>query len=134
MESIKQFVFARNSAFHIINNAPQEKWAEMPGSSSNNIHWNAGHIFVLAEGLLCLRLERGRQTGREMCRQQRKLSMHFKSKWDALTEFCGELDQDADQPVTIGPLEMTTINAVLQFVTFHEGMHTGIIKSLTKKA
>ncbi|MEM1503097.1 DinB family protein [Domibacillus sp. 8LH] len=149
MESIKQFIFARNAALGTIAKAPENKWDEIPAGFSNNIRWNAGHIFVAAEGLLHLADEAyetvhpdwnalfatgtrpanwpaefpsAEEITNALQEQLNRVERHFSAK----------LGEKAAKPVTIGPLEMTTVEALLQFVTFHEGMHTGVINSLTK--
>ncbi|WP_050181649.1 DinB family protein [Domibacillus robiginosus] len=149
MESIKQFIFARNAALGTIAKAPENKWDEVPAAFSNNIRWNAGHIFVTAEGLLHLadesyevsqpewqalfatgtrpadwpkELPSAEDITNALQEQMNRIEHHFSAK----------LTEKAVKPVTIGPLEMTTVEAVLQFVTFHEGMHTGVINSLAK--
>ena len=149
METMQHFIFARNAALGTINKAPQGKWDEMPGSSLNNIRWNAGHIFVSAEGLLHMadnsyeianpewgalfatgtrpadwqgEVPSAEEITNALQEQMGRIERHFSVK----------LDQKASQSIKIGPLDMTTVNAILQFVTFHEGMHTGIINSLSK--
>lgn len=149
MEAIKQFIFARNAALGKIKSAPQEKWDEMPGSSSNNIRWNAGYIFVSAEGLMHMAdnayemvnpkwgalfatgtrpadwegdIPSAEEITGALQEQMGRIERHFSAI----------LNQETSQSVKIGPLEMTTVNAVLQFVTFHEGIHTGVINTLTK--
>ncbi|OES43829.1 DinB family protein [Domibacillus iocasae] len=149
MESIKQFIFARNAALGTLAKAPEGKWDEMPGSFSNNIRWNAGHIFVSAEGLLHMadsaynmensewavlfatgtrpsdwpgNVPSAEEITSALQEQMGRIERHFAAK----------LGDHAAQSIKIGPLEMTTVEAVLQFVTFHEGMHTGIINSLSK--
>lgn len=149
MEAIKQFIFARNTTLGTISRAPQEKWDELPGSSPNNIRWNAGHIFMSAEGLMHMadssyeivnpkwgtlfatgtrpadwegNIPSAEEITEALQEQKGRIERHFSAI----------LDQGASQSVKIGPLEMTTVDAVLQFVTFHEGMHTGVINTLIK--
>lgn len=149
MESIKQFIFTRNAALGTIASVPSDKWDQMPGTSSNNIRWNAGHIFVSAEGLLhkadptYVVENEGWQalfaTGTRPADWQGDIPSD-EAIVEALKEqmgrierhFSAKLEQEAAQSVTIGPLEMTTVNAVLQFVSYHEGLHTGVIKSMSK--
>lgn len=148
MESMKQFGFSRAAAIGALEQAPKEKWNEQPSGYSNTIHWNAGHIYFSAEGLLhtaddSYEIERpewgalfatgthpSEWTGdvpeaeeivKALKRQAGRIEAHFAEKRSA----------EASNPLTIAGFEMATVEAILQFVTWHEGIHTGIIKSLT---
>ncbi|WP_046179777.1 DinB family protein [Domibacillus tundrae] len=149
MESIKQYIFARNAVLGTLAKAPEEKWDEMPGSSPNNIRWNAGHIFVSAEGFLHLADDAYKVANPEwgalfatgtrpsdwpaQVPSEEEITSALQEQMGRIERhFSAKLGDNASQSVKIGPLEMTTVEAVLQFVTFHEGMHTGIINSLSK--
>ncbi|OAH53568.1 MULTISPECIES: DinB family protein [Bacillaceae] len=148
MESIKQFGFSRAATIGALQQAPKEKWDEQPDGYSNTIHWNAGHIYFAAEGLLHMaddsyEIERPKwgamfATGtrpsewtgdvpeaeeivKALEQQAGRIEAHFAEK----------LSAEASNPLTIAGFEMATVEAILQFVTGHEGTHVGIIKSLT---
>ncbi|OKL37397.1 DinB family protein [Domibacillus mangrovi] len=145
MESMKQFGFSRAATIGTLEQAPKEKWDEQPSGYSNTIHWNAGHVYFITEALLhrvddSYEIERpewgalfgngtrpSEWTGdvpeaeeivKALGQQVGRVKAHFSEK-------------RSSNPVTIAGFEMTTVEAILQFVTWHEGMHLGIIKSLT---
>jgi hypothetical protein len=94
-----------DSAYEMVN----QKWGALFATGTRPAEWE-GDIPSAEEIIEALQEQMGR------------IERHF----------AATLDQEAAQSVKIGPLEMTTIDAILQFVTFHEGMHTGIINTLTK--
>lgn len=148
MEATKQFGFSRAAAIGTLEQASKEKWDEQPSGYSNTIRWNAGHIYFTAEALLHMaddsyEIERpewgalfatgtrpSEWTGdvpeaeeiiKALEQQAGRVKAHFAEKRSA----------EASKPLNIRGFEMTTVEAILQFVTWHEGVHIGIIKSLT---
>lgn len=149
MDLMKHFVFSRMAALRIVEHAPEEKWDKQPGECSNTIRWNAGHIYVSAEVMLNMADETYEISHPEW--NALFASGTRPSEWtgetleaaeiiEALREqsgriekhFAGKLEQDASKPLVIGPLEMKTAEAILQFVIFHESMHAGTINTLSK--
>lgn len=148
MESIQQFVFSRMAALRIVEHAPEEKWDSQPGTFPNTIRWNAGHIYVSAEVMLNMADESYTVSHPEW--NALFASGTRPSEWtgekleaaeiiEALREqssriekhFAAKMGQEASKPLTIGPLEMKTVDAILQFVVFHESVHAGMIKTLS---
>ncbi len=149
MESIKQFVFSRMATLRIVEHAPEEKWDIQPGKCANTIRWNAGHIYISAEVMLNMADETYAVSHPEWAALF--ASGTRPSEWtgekleaaeiiEALREqagriekhFAEKLGEAASKPLTIGPLEMNTVEAILQFVVFHEAMHAGTINTLSR--
>lgn len=145
--SLQQFQFARSGTLGLLKGINETKWDEQPIGFPNNIRWNAGHIFVSAEFFLHqadeeYEMKHGDWAGlfatgtkpadwsnnipsasdiiSALEEQAKRVEAHFRDK----------TVNSASKSVTIGPLEMNTVDALVQFNTFHEGNHIGIIKSL----
>jgi hypothetical protein len=148
MESLKQFGFSRSFTLTALQNAPQEKWDEQPSGYPNTIHWNAGHIYFMAEALLNMAddsyeiqfpewgalfatgtrpsdwegsIPEAADILQALEQQTSRIEAHFAEK----------LTTAASKPLNIRGFEIATVEAILQFTTWHEGTHAGMIKSLT---
>lgn len=147
VESLKQFQFSRFATLQSLENIVVDKWNVQPVGYANTVQWNAGHIYISAEFFL-----HKADNNYEM--KHAEWSALFAtgtrpSEWNgetptpedimlALTEqkdrimnyFDGNLQNVASESISIASHEMNNVDAFLQFVTWHEGIHTGIIKSL----
>ena len=55
----------------------------------------------------------------------------LKNQGERIMEFFnGKLDNAASETVDIRYLKLDTVDAALQFVTWHDGIHLGIVKSM----
>lgn len=149
MGTLRQFAFARSSTIRTLEKITENKWEQQPEGFSNTILWNAGHIFVVTENLL------SKADGSYVI-QHSKWSAFFapgtrpadwsepptgpsivlESLRDQKTrireEFFGKTNQPASEPFSIGSHLMDTTSSLIQFATWHEGTHLGIIQSLDK--
>ncbi|GIN73044.1 formate dehydrogenase [Bacillus sp. J14TS2] len=149
MGTLRQFAFARSSTIRTLEKITENKWGQQPEGFSNTILWNAGHIFVVTETLL------GKSDASYVI-QNPKWSEFFASgtrpvDWfepaaspntvlDSLRDqksriredFFGKTSQPAAEPFSIGSHLMDTPSSLIQFATWHEGTHLGIIQSLDK--
>ena len=148
MEStIKMFKYSRTSTLIFLNNTDENLWDIQPDKFSNTIRWNAGHVFVTAEDYLTDADENYQQTLPEW--DQLFLDGTRPSEWtgdiptkaeiiDALKEqeeriekhFENILQEQASVPRDVHGTILDTKDASLQFVTWHEGLHLGVKKSL----
>ncbi|MCG7334889.1 DinB family protein [Sporosarcina sp. ACRSM] len=150
MSTLKQLNFTRMHALRQLEQAPEEKWDTQPEGFSNTIRWNAGHIFVTMEvfvqkaipeytpvnpewipffvtGSSTSQWEGEPPTNEELLTALKAQSERIV----ALLE--GELDQTLAEPVRIGNIHtMETVDAVVQFIVWHEGMHAGLIQGLNR--
>lgn len=149
MLTIKQFQFYRVYTLIHLKHIDEKKWDAQPDGFSNTIRWNAGHLYVTAEGLL-----HRADTGYEMKKPEWAAFFapgtrpaEWKEEPPASTDiiasleeqsgriasfFEGKLNNPASEPLVIQGHSMDSGEAILQFVSWHEGIHTGMIKSLDK--
>ncbi|MCJ7842371.1 DinB family protein [Lederbergia sp. NSJ-179] len=149
MGTLRQFSFSRSSTIRTLERIAVDKWDIQPDGFSNTIRWNAGHVFVVTEILL-------NKADHSYTMKNPDWSAFFApgtrpSEWseeapshqvliDALTEqkaktreeFFGKSNQPASESFSIGSHIMGTVDSLIQFATWHEGSHLGIIQSLDK--
>ena len=142
------FKYSRTSTLIGLGNIDKRKWDEQPDGYPNTIRWNAGHVFCTAEEFL----NKADDNYEVYFPEWNALFIDgtHPSQWNgkapsaddiiaALKEqgdriydyFNGKLQNEATEHLTFHSLTMDTAGASLQFVTWHEGIHLGIIKSLS---
>ncbi|OMP66757.1 DinB family protein [Domibacillus epiphyticus] len=148
MESIKQFLFSRSFTVDTLQNVPVEKWDEQPSGCPNSIRWNAGHIYFSTEALLNMadesyKVERPEwgvlfATGTRPSEwtgdvtEAAAILQALKQQGARIeAHFAGKLTAAASIPLNIRGHEMENAEAILQFVTWHEGSHAGMIKTIS---
>jgi len=147
MVTLKQFQFARTYTIRAINQINPDKWDILPNGFSNSIRWNLGHLYVTAEILLNKAVHQyevkhpewvtlfapgtrpsewtaSPPTAEDLIEALKKQS-HYINEF-----FTGKLGDKASESFEIGPHMMDTVDSLLQFVTWHEGVHAGIIKAI----
>jgi len=147
MESMDMFKYNRTSTLILLPKLDESIWDVQPDNFPNTIRWNAGHIYAEAEGFL-----HDADNNYEITRPDWMdlfLDGTRPSEWegnvptkeeiiDALKEqenrietfFEGKYDNKASKVRDINGLMLETVDSSLQFVTWHEGLHLGILKSL----
>lgn len=147
MESIKLFKYSRTSTLILLNNTDEKIWDIQPEGYPNNIRWNAGHVYVTAEDFLKDADENYEVTRPEWDKlfldgtrpsdwgddvpskaeiisaleeQEERIENYFKDK----------LANKASKTRDINGTLLDTVEASMQFVTWHEGIHLGVTKSL----
>lgn len=147
MESIKLFKYSRTSTLILLNNTDEKIWDIQPDGFPNNIRWNAGHVYVTAEDFLKDADENYEVTRPEW--DKLFLDGTRPSEWGddvpskaeiiaALEEqeerienyFKDKLTNPASKTRDINGTLLDTVDASMQFVTWHEGIHLGVTKSL----
>lgn len=149
LESLNMFKYSRAGFLIALRNTPDDKWDEQPEGFSNTIRWNAGHVYITAEDYLSkadhhyeiVRPEwydlfidgssPADWNGEEPTVED-LLKAIEKQGERILDYFDGKQQKTADETVHIRYLKLDTVDAALQFVTWHEGIHLGIIKSMQK--
>lgn len=146
-ESMKLFKYSRTSTLILLPKLEEEVWDIQPENWPNTIRWNAGHVYAEAERFL-----NDADNEYEVIRpdwMELFLDGSRPSEWpdevpskdeiiDALVEqetriekfFEGKYDNKADDVRDLNGTLLDTVDAALQFVTWHEGIHLGIMKSL----
>lgn len=150
MESIKLFKYSRTSTLILLTKINDEHWDVQPEGYPNTVRWNAGHVYATAEDYLVdadknymvvhpewfdLFLDGTRPsewTGYvptkdeiidALKEQEVRIVNHFKNK----------LNDQASLIRNINNTLLDTVDASLQFVTWHEGIHLGVTNSLSKQ-
>lgn len=147
MPTIRMFKYSRTSTLILLNNIDASIWDIQPDKFPNNIRWNAGHIYAEAEGFL-----HDADHEYEIIRpdwQDLFTDGTRPSEWtitppsmqeliDALQEqdtriesfFQHKLDNPTSKVRDVNGLMLETAEDAMQFITWHEGIHIGDIKSL----
>jgi len=152
IETMNQLKFTRIYTLGRLVKSKEEAWDAQPTGFNNTIRWNAGHIFVTMETLIQKAVE-----GYEPVRPEwisLFVSGSGPNDWEgnapsteelltALEEqpervvkaLEGKLSNTLQEPMSIGPLHtMVTVEAVVQFAVWHEGVHAGMINALNRLA
>lgn len=147
MESINMFKYSRTSTLIFLPKIDEEIWDIQPKGFSNTIRWNAGHVYATAEDFLN---EADSKFGISKPRwMELFLDGSHPSEWTgeipskeeiiaALKEqegrivnhFKAKLHDASSSTRDVNGLMLDTVDASLQFVTWHEGIHLGILKPL----
>lgn len=149
MESLQMFAYSRTSVLIALQNINESKWDNQPSSFPNTIRWNAGHMYITAEVFL----NKADPNYTVMHPEWEKLfidgTSHLKwleepptkeeiihalekQKERILTYSSADLNKDASETQVFHALSLHTVEAALQFVTWHDGLHLGILKSMDK--
>ena len=152
IETVNQLKFTRIYTLGRLAKTSDKAWDTQPTGFSNTIRWNAGHIFVTMESLVQKAVE-----GYELINPEwiaLFVSGSNPESWEgkvpsieellvALEEqperimkaLEGKLTNTLQEPMSIGPLHtMATVDAVVQFAIWHEGVHAGMINALNRLA
>lgn len=145
--TLKMFNYSRTSTLILLPKLEVEYWDIQPEGFPNTIRWNAGHVYAEADAFL-----KDADENYEITRPE--YQTYFAdgtrpSEWDdnvptkdeiiaALIEqdkyiqafFKNNLNEKADVVRDINKTLLDTKDASLQFVTWHEGIHLGITKSI----
>lgn len=147
MEALKLFQYSRTSTLIALSKFEEKKWDEQPDGYPNTIRWNAGHVYITTEHYLNKADDQYEIIYPEWIdlfidgTHPNEWSGHVPSSEDiidALREqndriyhyFKDKLENEASEKLEIRSLILDTVDASLQFVTWHEGIHLGIIKSM----
>ncbi len=145
--TMKMFNYSRTSTLILLPKLEEDLWDIQPEGFPNTIRWNAGHVYAEADAFL-----KDADASYEITRP------HYQtlfadgtrpSEWtgevpskdeiiDALIEqdkyiqafFKDKLEETASVTRDINKTLLDTKDASLQFVTWHEGIHLGIMKSI----
>ena len=150
IETLNQLKFSRVYTLGRLAKISEKGWDAQPEGFSNTIRWNAGHIFVTMESLVQKVVEGYDLVSPEWI--SLFVSGSTPGNWEGdipsteellvaleeqperiLKALTGKLDNSLQEPMSIGPLHtMATVDAVVQFAIWHEGVHAGIINALSR--
>lgn len=149
MESINMFKYSRTSTLILLPKLDEKWWDIQPEGWPNTIRWNAGHVYAEAESFLHdadhnytithpewldLFLDGTRPsewTKDDPVPTKEEIITALKEQEKRIeTFFQLKLANKASKVRDINGLLLDTVDASLQFVTWHEGLHLGILKAL----
>jgi len=150
METIGQMKFARIYTNGRLQSVKDEQWDIQPEGFNNTIRWNVGHIFVSMESFIkqCeptyepvhpewMPLFKGGSKPEDWTvtpPTKEELLIALAEQPSRVEEILSEkIDHPLSKVMSIGNFhEMATIDAVIQFAIWHEGVHSGTIYALNK--
>lgn len=149
IETLNQMNFTRVYTLGRLSQSSKAEWDTQPRGYNNTIRWNAGHIFVTMEYFANLVIEEYETvnpkwipffvTGTspsswegEVPSNEEILTALHEQKERIIKAFEGKLEEPIAEPIKIGPHTMATVEAIVQFVVWHEGVHAGIIDGLNR--
>lgn len=146
-ESLNLFKYSRDATLILLSKIEENKWDLQPDEFPNTIRWNAGHVYITAEDFLhkadhnykikspeWLDLfidgsHPSEWTG-EIPSSQEIISALQEQRERIYQFFNGKQQNQASENHVIRTLTLNTVDSALQFVTWHEGIHLGLMKSL----
>lgn len=149
MESLKMFAYSRTSVLIGLRNIHEDKWDNQPENFPNTIRWNAGHMYVTTEIFLhkadpnyaviypqwksfFINGTRPSDWMKKPPSKNEIIHALEEQKERILTYSHNDLKKVAKEVQTFHALSLDTIEQALQFITWHDGLHLGIIKSMDK--
>lgn len=147
MQTMDMFKYSRTSTLILLNNIDEALWDIQPKDFPNTIRWNAGHVYAEAEDFLNdadnnYKVTRpdwadifldGTRPSDSLDNVPTKLEI-----LDALREqearietfFKEKLANDVVNIRDVNGLKLEKVDTSVQFVSWHEGIHLGIMKSM----
>ena len=150
MEILNQLSFTRMYTQGRLKPVKDGQWDIQPEGFNNTIRWNVGHIFTSMESFIqnviptyepvhpeWIPLFKGGTNPTDWTVEPPTNEELLSALADQLARvkeiLTGKLDQKLPEVMKIGKFhEMATIEAVIQFAVWHEGIHSGIIFALNK--
>lgn len=150
MESLEMFAYSRTCVLIALRNIHENKWDNQPNGFPNTIRWNAGHMFMTTEVFLnkadpnytimypqwkelFINGTRPSDWLDEPPSKEKIISALDEQKKRILTTYSPDnLKKEAAQIQVFHALSLHTVEAALQFITWHDGLHLGILKSMDK--
>ncbi|WP_303967455.1 DinB family protein [Sporosarcina ureae] len=150
MGALQQFSMARGYTLGLIKRADEHAWDAQPEGFSNTVQWNVGHIYSLTEDLLNRAMNdypvdklewaeffapgTSPSTWPSTPPAKEELIVAMKGQGKRISQLTElQLSHRLNTPISIGKfITLETVEEVLQFLTWHEGMHAGLIDGLLK--
>ncbi|HLR79290.1 MAG TPA: DinB family protein [Bacillota bacterium] len=143
---------SRMSTMSNLKRLDEAQWDMQPPGFNNTIRWNAGHNFVIVETFLAPEIEgyeivhpewvplfedgtRPADWGDDVeIPTSDEIRSALREQVNRLSDQLGDRDVKLSKPLVIGDnvLEIETLEGMIQFLSWHEGTHAGIINALSK--
>ncbi|OZI12662.1 hypothetical protein CEW92_05775 [Bacillaceae bacterium SAS-127] len=141
--------FIRTVTIQVLEAIDEAKWDVQPEGFANTVKWNAGHMYVSMEWFL---KEADSSYESDVAKyapffapgtkpadwsenpaSKEEIIGLLKGQMERVqAHFANRLADEAAKEVKIGPLGLTSIDDILNFALFHEGLHLGTIQSQMK--
>jgi hypothetical protein len=147
-KSIESIRKTRSYVLQLVNGLTAEQLNEVPAGFNNNIIWNVGHLVASQQGICYLRAGLKAWVSEKVYRDYKpdtkptgfvnnseieELKSLLLTSLDPLeTDYSNNLFQNYPTWTTRYGVTITTIDEALQFLLFHEGLHTGYIMALKR--
>jgi len=149
IETLKQLNLTRGYTFGRLKQSVETEWDTQPKGYNNTIRWNAGHIYITMETFVQLAIpgyeivhpewiplfatgsSPASWEGDIPSNEELRTALKEQSK-RLIGVLEGKLDATIPKTIDIGPHAMETVEAVVQFTIWHEGVHAGMIDGLNK--
>ncbi|PIC63785.1 hypothetical protein CSV79_10115 [Sporosarcina sp. P13] len=150
MGAIQQLSAARGYTLGRIKGVSEDAWDAQPEGFSNTIRWNVGHIYVTVESLLSQAIQTYEKSHSDWPEffAPGSSPTSWQSAPPTTEELVGALVEQGKQlsqvmesspvqalesPLSIGKfITLETVDDVLQFLAWHEGIHSGLINGLAR--
>lgn len=148
MGTLTQLKFTRGYTLSRLKQSADDAWDVQPEGFNNTIRWNVGHILVTTEGLIKQAVPEYEATYLEWASffgggtspgtwdkeppSNDELLKALKEQTEHIASLLeGKLADTLTEPVNIGKIHsMHTVDEVVQFAGWHEGVHAGVIHGL----
>lgn len=146
MDTINMFKYSRTSTLILLSNIDEAIWDKQPEPFSNTIRWNAGHVYAESESFLNDADHNYKVTRPDWA--DIFIDGTRPTEWpdrvpskdeiiDALKDqearveafFRGKNPNKVSKIRDVNGLLLETVDASIQFITWHEGIHLGITKA-----
>lgn len=151
MATIKQMKFARGYTLGQLSKLEGADWDKLHPGFSNNIRWNAGHVFVSLENFAKMiapdfeavhpewdglfNTGTGPDNWGEDVPSNEEILSALKEQTDRIAGVLeGKLGAQLSRPLEIAGHEMDTGEKLLQFAVWHEGVHAGVLNAMANLA
>lgn len=148
-KSLRQFQYSRTSTLILLNKLDEEIWDHQPEGFPNTLRWNAGHVYSTAEDFLNDADQAYKITlpdwhnffidgtrpseWTEKAPSKEAIIAALEEQEDRISKhFKDILERDASTVRDVNGMGLDTVDASMQFVTWHEGIHLGVMNALSK--
>ena len=150
METFNQLNFARIYTIGKIKQSNEAAWDVKPSGFNNTIRWNTGHVYATMESFTKRAIPSYEPVNSEWL--PLLVPGTNPDKWEVepptMEELVSALEKQPEriktvlehnmqnqltEPMAIGKMhQMNTVEAIVQFMVWHEGIHAGIIHALNR--